>query len=195
VQAENPTNPDGMGLFGSAQSVDGVDFSCGLQDPTGFSGGGWNYVQIVHLGRTRVVSGATQTLALWSQQAGIWTKIVDGLDTIYPYEPSADPNVQTWPANGTAHVSPDNVGEAFESGATSYTVNESFDTYVMYLPPGQGSVYVVMHHFGWHWGGQGTLSNGVWTVVPGTPGVAPNEETTTSPFWKVLFNINLATWR
>ena len=83
----------------------------------------------------------------------------------------------TWKANIKGY-SVDGPAQPFtpaNSGTTitwfSSTANDSFNTWVMYCPPanGSGTIYVPLQTLTWSWGGNASLSGSVWSVAEGPP--------------------------
>lgn len=75
--------------------------------------------------------------------------------------------------------------------ATSASVNDSFRMYVMYLPPGSGSMYVPLGYFDWSWSaGESRASTGVpWPYTSDPVGSASGPswtKTATHPQWSVV---------
>ncbi len=149
--------------------------------------GGWHYVQLISLGRTRVVSGTTQTLRVGGQ--------TDGLDTCYPYEPAGvTPNV--WDADTTERRADDGPAESLDTIASSYTINEHFNVYVMYMPPGSDSKFVPLRKYPWSWGGTATYASSVWTLSASSASCSSAVDYPAHPNWARLIDLvsGILTW-
>jgi len=70
-------------------------------------------------------------------------------------------------------------------GTTAGSANDQFQTYLMYQPPGNGSIWVTLETLSWSWNGAVSLSNGTWTLSPNNTYTAnPNgSNSTTLPLW------------
>jgi hypothetical protein len=169
----------GFGLYMPDLSP-GIVYGASVETPSAFviagDHGGWNFTQLVHLGRTRIFSGASQRLAKWILQDGVYVPITDGLDSVFPFEPSDTPPFE-WSADGGNHTAFDDPSQSFEPMVTSYSVAENFETYLLYRPPGAGSVYVPLHIYRWEWGGVATLSGGSWSLANTVDGLTEDNAT------------------
>ena len=75
-------------------------------------------------------------------------------------------------------------------GATAASGNDSFQTYLMYQPPGANSIWVTLQTLSWSWNGSVSLVNGSWALGNGNSfGPSPAGETvngmssTSLPVW------------
>ena len=99
--------------------------------------GSWHFVQTVVVSRT----GTKGAVAKYMPQNGLL-----GLDTTYPYEPGpyypslGSPG--TWPGDGAPRHAADAPSMPLWSGYSSFEADDSFKTWMMYQPPGAGSVFV-----------------------------------------------------
>lgn len=154
VEGFPASNPTGVRLWGAPFGSDQSSGSLwgGRVDPMPDygEGGTWNFTQLVWVGRYRTMSGTQQYLSINGQKA---------LDTRFPYGSHN-------PANGVEHYEGDSPQEPvnYES-VTSVTVNEPFTTFMLYLPPGEGSVFVPLKHLYWKWGFTSSPnSGGIWEI-------------------------------
>jgi len=81
------------------------------------------------------------------------------LDTTYPYEPSPyDPDAGspgTYPANNVVYFNGDAPSTGIDQYTTEATLNCSFQTWMMYRPPGAGSLFVPIKNIEWNCAGDG----------------------------------------
>lgn len=168
------------------------------------SGNGWQAIQLIQLGRSRVLNGATQTEMSGIDEVGWFTS---GLDLILPMAPAtgfflADGN----PGQPKPHDTP---GETlkYAGGATSYTIGDAFNTFMMYTPPDAvtvggtnlKSIAVPLKKITWSWGGS-ALRNTDGTWGPLTGATNPNPATGTDSFgafpeWDHLINLGHSAYR
>lgn len=119
--------------------------------------GSWNITQLVTPQRTVVAGGSH----VWSLNG------LTVLDGMFPYS-----HIET-PCNDS-HSGGDAPGN--ELSSPSYTTqskvnNETFTTYSMYKPPGEGSVYVPLSCYRWSWTGTADKINFVWTLSGANQGI------------------------
>ncbi|RYG39571.1 hypothetical protein EON81_00275 [bacterium] len=132
--------------------------------PSG-SQGGWHFVQTVVCDRTRVHLTMNEKLE---------ANGVKMLDTSYPYEPESystntpDEVVGQWPADGSSHSAGDAPSTPLTSVTSSTkTGHETFECYMMYIPPGNESRYVPMVKVDWFWSGEALRDEmGQWIKPP-----------------------------
>lgn len=143
-----------------------------LTIPSGFTGD-TVWVQLVNASRVRRRSDGTNDVSEGT-----------GLDSRFPYS-SSDPN---------AIETADSPGLRLTLEYDYATVNDSFQTWLMFKPSGTNSIYVPLRRVNWSWAGAaerpGTLN---WTLVPGSASNTqnpPDADSTTHPTWtrRVLLN-------
>lgn len=113
----------------------GIVFSGEVSIPQGFSGD-TQWVQVVTISKTRTLTDGTVQTASGS-----------GLDTYYPY-----------PGND------DSPGVDLTSSYTQRTVNDGYQTYLMFKPSIANSIWVPLRVLSWSWSGTATLSGGTWNL-------------------------------
>ncbi|PTY00550.1 hypothetical protein DB346_15760 [Verrucomicrobia bacterium LW23] len=147
IEADN-TSIEGMDIHGKVQMPDGEDF------------GEWNWVQLVTTSRQYdyfPVPPAT----VGKQTKAVKTGLT-GLDGTYPFEPSPYASYPggagSWLTSTTMRRILDSPKNGFNPPqnspfGTAYSrvaiTNESFVTYMMFLPPGHDSRYVPLLKMGW----------------------------------------------
>jgi hypothetical protein len=122
--------------------------------------GSWGFVQEWTLNRTTTWKGD----AYHDLNNGL-----TGLDNGYfPYQP---PGIAGWrAADGTQTLGADSPGNGYDQFTTATAGNDSFDTYMIYLPPGGGSTYVPIYTWHWTWVGSASRldASSPWTVTDGS---------------------------
>ena len=97
--------------------------------------GGWNYVQLITPGYSRISQGTAQT---WNLNG------IRCLDTRYPYTPTQVGNFPgsagKFPADGVINVDGDGPGFILLDTLSRVQLFPKFDTWLMYLPPGSDSL-------------------------------------------------------
>lgn len=121
--------------------------------------GGWNYTQIVTT--HRVFNGI-----YGPSHESLNGSLV--LDTTYPYEPydedNPTPELQ-YVAGGQNVYEGDTPSDYLAYPRTYVDILDSFVTYTMYTPPGDGSATVPLKSLIWYWEGEATPNFlGIWTV-------------------------------
>ncbi|MCF7676438.1 MAG: Ig-like domain-containing protein, partial [Akkermansiaceae bacterium] len=163
-----------------AADLYGMIFTGTVTTPPEWPAGCWNSVQLIKSKRL-FTSAAT----------GAHTYMGDGvtfnLDTQYAYAPapfSGNPVVAgSYPADGSIHFDKDLPSEPIVGGA-SISCDESFETYLMFKPPGSDSRYVPLRKLEWQWGGSVSAADGWTTVTSPKGGVAPTvTECSDHPQW------------
>lgn len=136
-----------------------------------------------------------------------WPKNVttDGLvlDAEFNYASSqisqSDP--APWPADSTADVSDEKLWSDAPQSDVSYCVSaicgDTFNTYMMYQPPGPDSQWVPLHKCVWNWQvnmnrtwslGIDGIIWGLWTPTPpGSVSVSDDSDTSTFPSWTDVY--------
>ena len=124
---------------------------------------------------------------------------INGLDTIFPYftpftipnQPASkeltgdSPQVAIPDLNVTITVPPG------DTGGTSWnktTASDQFTTWLIYLPPGQSSIWVPLQTYSWSWSGT-MINDAGWTQTAGSPtaGATPTaSDTNTPPSWTTV---------
>lgn len=175
----------------------GMVFECSVTTPEDFMNafggwGEWNWTQLVIPGRKR-------------KRDGIWTEIgmtypppthsiygLQCLDTVYPYN-----HPRTFYANGVKDWESDTPGQPLEADdplVTAWDVLDSFDCWLMYLPPGDGSVAVPLKKVDWYWEFDATKSSGAWTVSGTAAQWSPGADYPPHPEWTFAVDANYITY-
>ncbi|MFY9234334.1 MAG: hypothetical protein WAO58_07730 [Fimbriimonadaceae bacterium] len=123
------------------------------------------------------------------------------LDTTYPYEPDPyDPapgSPGTFAADGVPNIRGDApVAPLFPPTISQTSALDSFDLWLMYLPPGTGSVFVPIKKLQWFWAGdaQRTIPN-PWILVSSDSGWGYAGDYPAFPAWSGYMNEYLGnTW-
>lgn len=141
------TPPTGFEQYGTV----GITWPCDANTPSAYLSAGqgnWNYVQLTKPGRTRTNQGVDQALYL----NGLIC-----LDNSYPYgsNPSSSfpGSPPSFPADGSTDTYADGPTDTVSDGMTHLDDLDSFNTWLMYLPPGDNSCYVPIREIQWYWHG------------------------------------------
>jgi len=114
-----------------------------------FSGdyGTWNYTQLLNAARQQKNNGVYWQLAVNTTTPATLINGSTVLDGTYPYAYS------WYPSNGTRAGSADSPAQGLDSNTAvrEYDVSDSFNDYLMYLPPGSGSLPVPLKLTNWYW--------------------------------------------
>ncbi len=166
VQLINPSSRSGafIGVYNASppsSPVIGINWTGNATSPSGYgSGGGWLYLQLITLGSNRFTPPTTTESEQCGSGTTWWT---NGLDSTYPYEP-LDDGVNSLFSSGTDGFAEDHPNFALDAPATSYTASQSFEDYMMFLPPGAGSQLVPLKKFTWSWGGLASWNGTAWSL-------------------------------
>ena len=150
----------------------GSSWDCQVQTPALFgSGGSCNFSQLITPGRSHTYSSGTVSCTENNNT---------GLDTGCPYPAtSSDPYTvgagtsTGWPTDNSQHETGDLPGTATtdtygsRGTATSISINESFNTFLMYVPPGGDVQPVPLHELDWNWAATPTEPAGGWASTNG----------------------------
>lgn len=172
---------DRCGLYPKAGQTDGLSFTGKVEVPTGFAEGSWNWVQLVNDGLQRKLANGTVERG---NNFGTYV-----LDNTYPYEPppySAHPGTAGGYATGEEKTNSDTPSSGLDPNTLqSKETHDNFQTFLMFLPPGEESRYVPVRKFTWWWKYKATTTAGVWSVVAGSTGEDKTDsvETTSHPTW------------
>ena len=162
------------------RSDEGVVFRVKVTTPAAYGGGGsgaWN--QLVTL-------GTTQTLPTGTLRATVAGATIGMNDGGFPYENELDPGV--FPAGSATHLMTDApYYAAFDVDSTSYSVSDQFKMYLLYKPPGTGSMFVPLGYFSWGWSASASRPlHGAWSAPSGSGSGPTWTETATHPEWSVV---------
>ncbi len=167
----------------------------GTQDLFREGGGGygtWEVTQLCNINRT-----GTNPLG--------FTSVISTDDLVLDSEfnyasknlPGAAADPAPWPANSTADLSNEKTwSDAPEhdlTGLVAATCNDTFNTYMLYMPPGIDSQWVPLHLLVWTWNVNISTSGGTaltpWQPYPpGTVTVQSDFDTSSFPTWSDSFN-------
>ncbi len=145
-------NAGPTGIYGSdvstggpGQNPPGMNFVGAVGTPalfvTGTATGSWLFVQLVNSNHTQWYGFSPIPLKSGSQ--GI------ALDNAWPY-------ASIWPADSTAnastpHSTDDSPDLLLNNGVNEFLIADTYQMYMMYLPPGNDSQYVPLHRLQWEW--------------------------------------------
>jgi len=150
----------------------GETWYCNVQTPVFFgSGGSCNFSQLITPGRSHTYS----TGAVSCTENG-----KTGLDTLSPYPAEGgDPYTvgaganAGWPADNSKHRTGDSPSTGLSDSklgvCASVSINESFNTSLMYLPPGSDVQPVPLHEVDWQWAATISEPPGGWASANMTP--------------------------
>lgn len=195
-------SPNGVtGLFnvpGDTVYMDGQSWhDVVINVPSQFPGGQFSFAQTLTSNRTvyrELPQGSTASAYYVQTNNG-----VNGLDTIFPYfTPFTIPNQ---PANKElAGDSPQVAVPGYnvtitvpssDTGGTNWnktTASDQFTTWLIYMPPGQNSIWVPLQNYSWSWSGTMMYDAG-WTQTAGNPtagGTPTASDTNTPPSWTIV---------
>ena len=185
----DPPNPNAMAFRGVDAGPKyvgdlGIRWEAWVHTPNNHGGGGgWNFVQLVYPNRTRTYHGVLQGFSLNGRGPV--------LDNTYPYYPDPfDPapnSPGTVPADGSMDYNGDRPATGLEwPDVTQTTANDSFETWLMYRPPGDDSTFVPIKKLSWNWGGVATANaSGVWALSSSDSGWAFGGDYPAHPEWFV----------
>lgn len=184
-------------------------------DPDNYGGtGGWNIVQKVNPNRSRVNGGVTQTCSYNGQPSldVVWSYA--GVDD-YPYTILyGTQDVGVFPANTLFDYLADMPAVELRVSNGGYIQepiqwldeakgHDSFETWLMYIPPGTDSQFVPIKKLIWFWNGRAIRdsSSGTWSLSlpdPPSDSVGWNYEGGDFPFhpaWNQLITrVEIDTW-
>jgi hypothetical protein len=112
------------------------------------NGGVWNYTQLVWVDRTRLMYPELQQHSIWNYSEH---DDQQGLDETFGLCP---PLPRVLRADGTWDGGNDNPGIELYAGSYSVAVDDSYMTYMLYLPPGDDSRFVALKCWAWGWSGE-----------------------------------------
>lgn len=180
----------GYALFdgGGNGAKRGIDWSVRVNTPAPFSSQGaslWNFVQLVVPQHSRTDNSNQTHPSVLNGQSG--------LDGTYPYDPG--PFSGSFPGGHAADnllwTSGDSPGFPVENVYQGYTVTDTFNTYVMYNPPGGDTQWVPLWDINWYWTATVTRPGTSWSTwddssSAGIVRVTNTTSTTTHPRWSAL---------
>ena len=152
----NAMNPSEMALWSSSYNSQtaGMWYVGSVDTPSDFetpAHGDWNWTQVM------------KGMSRWYRHKNGSYYDYNGnfsgaprLDTLYPYD-------GTYTANGSSGVSSDTPGSPIESYMTERSIDDQFDMFMLYRPPGTNSKYVPLHHINWWWLAHGVKGSMPWT--------------------------------
>ena len=166
MDTANPTRIDssypavsGPALWagGNAAQQNGSQWSDSVTiTPNLYTGNGdWTHLQIITVSGTH---GSTP----------VPNNGMTGLDGSFPYNVNGDEYVD----NGIAHPEGDSPGINLLDTYNNYTLNYSYSLYVMYVPPGNNSIWVPLTKLTWTWSPNVTQPPTGWENWP--TGTAPS---------------------
>lgn len=181
---EIPSSPRiGIRFFGSVSTPEQLHYG---------GEGAWNWVQLVTLNDTRVLSGQTQQYMCGNDEIGWYTS---GLDTAYPFAPLELPG-EVYPANGQVFIAKDPPGsDDLLSTPTSYMWDEKFTIYMMYKPRRPGSKFVPVAKNDWFWKAPLSKIGNQWALVGGSTNNSPTIQVLPHPTWNKLVFGPALRWR
>lgn len=163
VRVDNNFYTGLLGLYLSGTNGIGMRFI----GATNFSGGTWAWCQLA----TPLIRRVKNSTNIWYRATG------SGLDKHFPYDASA------LDANRNALDRP---GMSILDGLAEVDIQDSFEMYLMFMPPGASSIWIPIRQVNWVWGGRAVPINGLWDLVPGTgykSNNPPDFETFAHPQW------------
>ena len=159
--------------------------------------GRWQFVQLATIGRWEYQTTSGNTAVYPDEHNGVC-----GLDNFYPYPGSAGTYAPPFPADSDQSpgltASPtywmaDSPLHQLLDMFTRVRVDESFDDYMMYVPPddGLGSEWVPLHLFKWKWQADITQAGSGWaagwtSTPPMSVSALSSTRCTTHPLWQSL---------
>lgn len=170
-----PLGIHALGFMGANNPLYGVKYIASVTTPDGWTDGQFVYSQLIKSKRE-----------FTNPPSGNATVLGDGVtwkhDGPFPYGTAA----ATFTADGvTPGIHGDSPSEAADSVFRStIEISESFQTYLMFRPPGTASRHVPLRKINWNWGGKATSADN-WTAVtdPVSAVDAEGAETDQHPEW------------
>lgn len=164
--------------YGAAGDVDGIQlggvtvgsvttgilWTGNVLTPIGFTGGDddygqWNWTQLDTDFHKRLKGGVWETSVLNNTQPPTSISGITCLDNSYPYN-------LWYAANGTDQNEGDSPSEALDNDTSIMEIDvlDSFQDYMMYLPPGEDSAVVPLKRIKWFWQAKCVQSGGLWAT-------------------------------
>jgi len=158
------TNPTGVQLqqiytYPQSGSAEGISWSGTITTPAAYvtSGnyGSWNWTQLITAQRQQKNNGVYWQFAVNTTTPATIINGMSVLDGNYPY------GYFWYPSNGVAAGNADSPYQPLDASTAirEYDVSDSFNDYLMYLPPGSGSLPVPMKRSSWYWDFQALKDN------------------------------------
>lgn len=170
-----PTSVPGMRFIGA---VGTPAMFCNSGDP-----GSWLFVQLANIYEREYYRSTF--VPLTNSSGGL------ALDNGWPYTPG-------WPADNLAnseYSTPQDTSDSpdltLEDNVNQFIINDSFQMYMMYIPPGNNSQYVPLHKLVWEWNTPGSLpyDDGPWPDgAYGTVTVDSDARCTVHPSWTTKYD-------
>jgi hypothetical protein len=159
-----------IGLPGTGTGkADGVIWSASVTNPAPFGEGQWRFLQMINPFWTDWPLGSGPAIPNVHR---FW-----GLDTRDPYDDVLRFNgLNGWLTDGVAHSDGDTPYEGIDAARdAAISMNDSFKTYLMYLPPGQNSGWVPIgrDHWSYYIAVRQVIQSGKFTGVWAQVGTAP----------------------
>jgi len=154
TQGGNPVTSLNFGYPGPDY---GIQFTATL---TTTYGGQVALIQLVNTTHTVTLASGTQGV-----QASNGYVLDDPRSGTVPQYGGAK-GVITFPPVTSAQVPWTDATAVSLQGATAATTNDQFQTYLMYQPPGAGSIWVTLQMLTWSWSGSASQANGAWALGP-----------------------------
>jgi len=180
-------NAGPTGIYGSDVSTGtqslvppGMSFVAAVGTPALFSNAGtgqWLFVQIINTNHRQWYP--LSFLPTTSGSGGV------ALDNEWPYK-------SIWPADSTADISTPQKAEdspdlLLNSNFNEFAIADTYQMYLMYVPPGNNSQYVPLHKLTWEWNASQVTenSNGSWpSGAAGNVTVDSDVRCYDHPFWQ-----------
>jgi len=168
-------------------STRGSNWQGRVLTPALFSGNGyglWHFLQIITPGRSKTLVGGASNNCTENGNRG--------LDTVYPYDPVGGTYgpIGGWICDDTPQDSGDSPRTGLDDSIANANIDESFETYMMYHPPGN-SEWVPLHKFQWRWYANDNIPGVSWTnwVTASSAGYvarSSSQRCYDHPFWDRL---------
>ena len=150
------TNPIGVQLqqfymYPQSGNAEGISWNGTLTTPAAYvtdgDYGSWNWTQLITAQRQQKNNGVYWQFAVNTTTPATVINNVSVLDGSYPY------GYFWYPSDGTRTGNADSPYQPLDSSIAirEYDVSDSFNDYLMYLPPGSGSLPVAMKRSSWYW--------------------------------------------
>ncbi len=167
----------------------GIIFTTQVQTPSLFTSqgsGSWNMVQGISPNTWKMQYGKTEEPYPDNGKSG--------LDTSYPFYPGGASSSfpQSVPANNLTAQPCDSPGiPSLSNFYVRYRTAQSFQTYIMYRPPGSDTQWVPIWRVEWNWNADASVMSApgyMWsnwddTNSPGAAAITSNSATTLFPTW------------
>lgn len=178
-QFSNASGPIPTLNFGSTASP-GQTFN--ISASTGI-GGQFALIQLVNFTTNRTLTSGAQV----AKTTGGSLALDDGMSGDGYPQLGGSEYIETLEAGYTGSFAVSDIpAVGLDNMTNGISTNQQFQTFLMYRPPGNASIWVTLQQIVWNWNGQATLTNGIWPVPSpvSTPQFAQNPRAAAVPRYR-----------